>query len=509
MITAKNLPRSSFDLSHAKKFSAEMGLLYPVACFEVLPNDSLNLSYESTFRASPLAAPILHRIIVKYHSFYVPYRILMDQEDWVSFITGGEDGDDSTTLPTWSPSATGKRDAGTLWDMLFGFQGVTPDPDSLPSDFPRRAYMEIFNEYYRDVAVEPQIDWSQTPGTDQDMDGAALPAGYNGDEDMQYVAWDKDYFTVARPEQQLGDPVSLAIGSATWDTTSFLNMAGGVGLMASGTASNPELMLNSANARQNTEDMFNDNTIASVDISELRLAYQVQKWQEMNMRAGTRYPEWAKAHYGVDVNDARIQRPEFIGGAEQPVVISDIEYQAEGALDPVGTLTGKGTSMNRNKLGKLRAPEFGLVMTLMSIRPKASYHQGIARAWTRRTRYDFYDPMFANLSEQAILQRELYVDSSKTNNETIFGYIPIWDELRNLQDTVHGLMAPGQTYDYWHCGRTFSSAPTLSASFIRMHDVNDDAWAVSAQPHFFVHHYNQITASRIMPFISTPGNVDR
>lgn len=496
-ISVASVPRAAFDLSHAKKFSAYLGLLYPVACFETVPGDRISLAYESVFRASPLAAPLLHRIDVKYHAFYVPYRILWDEEDHVNFFTGGEDGDDSTSLPTWNPSATSKRDAGTLWDMLFGFQGVTPDADSLPLDFPRRAYMAIFNEWYRDVAVEPEIDWSQAVGSNLDMDGSALPTGYNGDEDLQYVAWDKDYFTSARPSQQLGDPVSLAIGSATWE----------IGTGASHT------MLGTVNAdgafNALSQDNFNANTIASVDVSELRLAFAVQKWQELNMRAGVRYPEWSKAHYGVDVRDSRVQIPEYIGGARQPVVVSDVEYTAEGTSDPVGTLAGKGTSMNSNFIGKVFCPEFGLIMVLMSIRPKAAYHQGIHRAWTRRTRWDFYDPMFANLSEQAILRRELYVNGTKSDNETVFGYAPIWDELRVLSDTVHGLLAPGQSYDYWHAGRTFSSAPTLSASFIRMHDVNDDAWAVSAQPHFFVHHLNKIKAVRPMPFISTPGNVDR
>ena len=155
-VSVASVPHAAFDMSHSKKFSAQMGLLYPVGCFETVPGDRFSLAYESVFRASPLAAPLLHRIDVKYHAFYVPYRILMDEKTWTDFITGGEDGDDASSLPVWNPSAAAKRDAGTLWDQLFGVQGVTPDADSLPLDFPRRAYMEIFNEWYRDVAVEPR-----------------------------------------------------------------------------------------------------------------------------------------------------------------------------------------------------------------------------------------------------------------------------------------------------------------------------------------------------------------
>ena len=513
-VTLQQVPRSAHDLTHAHKFSAQMGLLYPCGVWETLPGDRFpNIAYEATFRSSPLAAPLLHKIDAKFFAYYVPYRILMnDPDDWISFITGGEDGDDTTTLPTWNPSAAAKRNAGTLWDMLHNFQGVTPDSGSLPLDFGRRAYLSIFNRWFRDVAVEPEIDWTQPVGTNQDMDGAALPTGYNDDEDLQPIAWAKDRYTAARPDQQLGDPVSLAIGSATWDSSSIVdNIASGntVSFNISASDNLMRLASNSSTGMANALGFMNDNTVSSVDISELRLAFQVQKWQELNMRAGVRYPEWTRAHFGVDLKDYRIQEPEFIGSASQPIVVSDVEYTAEGATDPVGTLTGKGTSMKSGHLGSCFCPEFGLIMILMAIKPKAAYHQGIGRMWTRRDRYDFYSPEFANLSEEPILRRELYVNSVQADNETVFGYAPIWDELRTLEDQVHGLMAPGQTYDYWHAGRTFSSAPTLSASFIRMHDVNADAWAVPAQPHFFVSHLNIVKAIRPIPWISTPGNVDR
>jgi hypothetical protein len=229
------------------------------------------------------------------------------------------------------------------------------------------------------------------------------------------------------------------------------------------------------------------------------------------MRAGVRYPEWMKAFFGETIGDERIQRPEYIGGARVPIVHSEVASTYDDtANDPVGTLSGKGTAMNGNFLGKFRSREFGWLMVLMSIVPKPAYHQGIRRYFTRRTRWDYYNPLFANLSEQAVLRRELYVNGVKADNETVFGYIPIWDEHRIEMDTVHGLLAPGQTFDFWHAGRNFSSAPTLSASFVRAHDVNDDAWVLrNSEPHYFVNFANLIKAVRPMPYISTPGNVDR
>lgn len=499
-IELAKVPRSAFDLSYSKKFTCEIGLLYPVMCEETVPGDIWSVGYESVFRASPLAAPMLHRLDVRYGLYYIPNRIVMDEQDWMNFITGGEDGDDTTTLPTWNPSAAAKRNYSTLWDMLFGLGGITPDADSLPLDFPRRAYFDTFNEWFRDVAVEPAIDYTQAVGSNLDMDGNALPTGYNDDEDMQYAAWAKDYFTASRPSQQLGDPVSLSIGSATWPAFSA----------APGTSNMVKNSVSDIPGSQGTEDTLNANTIASVDVSDMRLAFQIQKWQELNMRAGVRYPEWTKAHYGISVRDDRINRPEYIGGAKQPVVVSEVaSTYDDGVNDPVGTLAGKATSMNGNFLGKFRAPEFGWVMVLMYVQPKAAYHQGLHRQFTRRTRWDFYSPEFANLSEQAILRRELYTTGVKADNETVFGYAPIWDELRTRMDTVHGEMRPGITFDYWHMGRLFSAPPTLSASFIRMYDVNDDPWVTTGGFHFFVNHANLVKVVRPMPFISSPGNVDR
>lgn len=505
-ISISKPPRAAFSLSHSRKFSCEMGLIYPVLCLETLPGDVWKIGYEAVFRASPLLAPILHRIDVFFRAYWVPNRIEHeDQQEWIDFITGGRDGADATTLPTWTPTAAGKTDPGTLFDMLHGISGFIPSANSVPLDYGRRGYLDIFNEWYRDATVEPEIDYFQAPGTNQDVDGDPLPTGYNDDEDLQFAAWEKDYFTAARPDQQLGDPVSLPIGSAVFNPASFavgtpgndLEFSSGVG----------GFFLPNAGSATYAEETFNDNTIASVDISVLRLGFQVQRWEELNMRAGVRYPEFIKAHFNESVRDERVQRPEYLGGAMQPVVVSEIPYQAEGAGDPVGTLTGKASSMNGNYLAKVRTPEHGFLFVLMYVRPKATYQQGIHRQWTRRTRFEFYDPLFANLSEQAVYRREIYCNTNDNDNETIFGFSPIWDEYRTYMDSCHGLMRAD--FDYWHLTRQFSSAPTLSASFIRMHDIRDDAWAVPSQPHFFVNHYNDVTVTRSMPIISTPGNVDR
>lgn len=512
-INTPKVPMTPFDMSYGRRFSAEMGLVYPLHFGEVLPRDRWTMACDCAFRASPQLSPLLHKLEFVVHAFYSPTRTLhSDEQDWINIFTGGEDGDDATAMPTWSPSAAAKRNQGTLWDMLHNFSEVTPDADSLPVDYGRRQYMDIFNNYLRDVDVEPEIDWTQAVGSNQDMDAAALPTGYNDDEDMQYAGWAKDYFTSCRTSQELGDAETLPLsGNLGIDASSAVS-----GTIASQNVyldtTTPDTLNAGASGAQNAnletalEKMTADAADATmITIHDFRLSLMTQRWKELNMRAGVRYPEYVFSQYGADVGDGRWNRPEWIGSAVLPVTTNEITYTAEGASDPVGTLTGKATVMGGNYIGKFTAPEHGWLMVLGWFRPKATYSQGIHRSLVMRDRYDIYAPIFRNLSEQAVLQREIYVGTVKGNNETVFGYIPAWDHYRINMDVCNGLLKPGQTFDYWHMSREFASAPTLSASFLRMHEIRDDAWAVPAQPHFFCHWQNILHAVRPMPAISTPG----
>jgi len=485
--------RSVFNLSYEKKFTGDMGVLYPIMCDEVIPGDVFTLGYECVLRAMPLVAPIIHQIDIVVHYFFDPYRLLFD--DWEIFITGDTDGLDATTLPTWDPSGAPQVGDGTLWDFLYGIHGTQPDADSNPLDFPRRAYFHIYNEYYRDQNLITEIDWTAAPGTDVK------------DESLMKIAWEKDYFTAAATDQQRGTAPALPISGTTnavWPAAGGANQT----TMSYDTTASPFPPFHA-----NDKDALENNTVdfsgaTTFDVADLRLAIQIQRWQERNMRAGVRYEEFIKAHYGVRPGDDRLDRPEYIGGAKQPVIVSEVlQTESSDATTPQGTLAGHGISTDRRKIGTYRANEFGLIMGFMSIRPKPAYDQGLNRQWLRNTRYDFYSPEFANLSEQGILQREIFIDAVKANNETLFGYAGHWDEMRTKPNMLHGLMHTGESFDHWHIARQFGAAPTLNETFVEM-TPRDDAWAAPSEPQFICNYANIIKAARPMPEISEPGMMD-
>ena len=260
-----------------------------------------------------------------------------------------------------------------------------------------------------------------------------------------------------------------------------------------------------------TKGLLENNTIdlstaTTFNVADLRLAFQIQKWMERNARAGARYTESLQAHFGVSPRDERLQRPEYIGGSKTPVIVSEVlQTSSTDATSPQGNMAGHGVSVASTFCGKYRATEHGLIMGIMSIMPRTMYQQGMDRQWLRRSRYDFYFPEFANLSEQAILNCELYATSNEATNKAIFGYQGRYDEMRTKRNMVCGQMR--STFDYWHLGRIFSTAPALNSTFLLC--VPDKRiFAVPSEPGFIVQFANLIKAWRPMPIQSDPGLID-
>jgi hypothetical protein len=488
-VAPANVGRSVFDLSYQKKLTCDMGQLIPVQCDEVVPGDVWSMGVEAMIRFQAMVAPIQHEVNVSFHTFEVPYRLMWD--DWEDFITGGEDGNDTSTIPTWNCSDVA---VGSLWDYLGFPTGVTPDADSRPLDFPKRAYNMIWNEYYRDQNVDSEVTVDTS-------------------EDILYRRWEKDYFGSALPWQQRGTAPALPISgttSAVWASGTFANAAPPA---AAGfnTSADTRMWVNGGTPMANALGMFNDNTVdlsaaTTFDVADLRLAFQIQKWMERNARAGARYVEFLRAHFGVAPRDERFQRPIYRGGAKMPVIVSEVlQTSSTDATSPQGNQAGHGMTLGREFTSKFRVSEFGLVMTLMSIMPKAAYSQGIDRQWLRSTRYDFYHPEFANLSEQAILRRELYLNGTKTDNETIFGYQGRYSEMRAKRDQISGLYRT--TFNFWHLGREFSGAPLLNSSFLEC-DPRKDIFAVPGEPACNVTIGNRIKALRPLPYVPVPGLID-
>jgi len=500
--------RSVFDLTYSKLLTCDMGQLIPIQCDEVVPGDIFEMGVQAVVRFQPLVAPILHEINLYTHTFFVPYRKLWEEagtDNWETFITGGADGDQAPTIPTWTPTT---YDQGSLWDFL----GFPPDVDpelARPIDFPRRAYNFILNSYYLDENLDTELLLSN--------------------EDIINRRWEKDYFTSALPWQQKGTAVALPLAgnvpvqgigknTDTWEggaqgtiyesgQTAPVSYAGASSINPGG--ANTDFYVRRAGSTSYPNITADLSLGTSVDISDLRLAFQIQKWMERNARSGNRYFEFLQSHFSVGGNlDSRLQRPEYIGGTKSPIIISEVVQQSETDTTPQGNLAGHGITATNSYTGKYRVQEYGLIMTIMSVMPRSMYSQGIDRQWLRRTKFDFYFPEFMNLSEQAITQAEICaIDGSSTDNQNIFGYQGRYDELRTKNNMVVSQMR--DTFNYWHLGREFDpgTPPELNTSFIECVP-RKDIFAAPSEPGLIISVANIIKAIRPLPVQAEPGLTD-
>ena len=489
--------RSSFNLSYEKKFTCDMGQLIPVLCDEMVPGDSFTIGNECVIRFQPLVAPTLHEINQFVHYFFVPYRLL--DENWEDFITGGPDGksdegDDAIVLPRWLPDVADTA-VGSLWDFLGFPVGVVPT-GSCPLDYPRRAYNFVWNEFYRDQNLQEECLLTNA---------LILNRG-----------WQKDYFTSALPWQQRGTAPALPISgtskavfqSALPREDNNLDVDakfqknydfGPIDNASYGVSGGFKIALDN-----NIVDL---NSLSTFDVADLRLAFQIQRWMERNALGGARYTEFLTAHFGISPRDERLQRPEFIGGTKTPILISEVLQTSATSTTPQGNLAGHAISASRNFAGKYTAREFGLVIGFMSVMPKPSYSQGINRQWLRETRYDFYFPSFANLSEQAVEQAEIFATGVELENKTIFGYQGRYNEMRYKPNQICSEMR--SLFEYWHLGRKFATAPLLNEEFVECKpDALKRIFAVPGKPGLIVNFANVIKAIRPLPVFPEPGRID-
>lgn len=508
-----NPGRSVFDLSYEKKFTCDMGQLIPIFCDEVVPGDVFTIGSEVLVRAMPLIAPIMHQINVFTHWFFVPYRLLW--EDWEEFITGGKDGQVDIPLPRWPvritmPNATyPTNEIGSLWDYM-GFPVGSDCAGVEPMDFPRRAYNFVWNEYYRDQNLEDEIDIHQNPVN-----------AHIDEYKIRIRHWEKDYFTSALPWQQRGIAPALPISGVTNAIFNgpIMNSPPGdpqVTLINRSIGMSAATMVGSeATGSQGTNilrNWFNNNTVdfanaATFNVADLRLAFQIQLWMERNARAGVRYKEFLLSHFGMTVADDRLDRPEYIGGSRNPIIVSEVLQTSESQTTPQGNMAGHGITVGGTRIGTKRVEEFGLIIGIMSIMPRPDYMQGVDRQWLRETRYDFYFPEFANLSEQAIWQGELIAGNDPVENKRIFGWQGRYDEMRFKRNMICGLMRTD--FAHWHLGRVFDSnhPPRLNPEFLQC--VPDKRiFEVPSEPGFVVTAGNMVRAVRPMPVQSNPGLID-
>lgn len=497
-----------FDLSHDVKLSFNMGQLVPIMCVECVPGDKFNISCESLLRFAPLVSPVMHRMDVTMHYFFVPYRLLWPH--WEDFITNTKDsGNQVPAFPTvnmgFSPVTT--------YTELADYLGI-PTPH-VPADsineavsaLPFAAYQKIYSEYYRDQNLvidtfEPLADGDNT------ADHATLCK-------LQYRAWEHDYFTSGLPFAQKGAEVDIPVGTVILDPTNdnpwtVRESAFNIPITSPHNPANGALTgaiptgeLTTAGLTASQLDPEGSLVVEGTTINTLRRAFKLQEWLEKNARGGTRYIENILSHFGVRSSDKRLQRPEYITGTKSPVVISEIANTTglTGQL-PQGNLAGHGISVTAGKYGSYRCEEHGVIMGIMSCLPKTAYQQGINKMWLKRANTDFFWPSFAHLGEQPIENRELFAYEATGGSDT-FAYIPRYAEYKYEPSRVAGQFRT--TLDFWHLGRIFSTAPALNQTFIECKpDTRIFAVEDPTVNKLYCHVYNKIKAVRPMPKFGTP-----
>lgn len=454
------MKRSKFSLSHTKLLSCDMGELVPCGLVEVLPGDTMQQATSLLLRLAPLMAPVYHNVDVRIHHWYVPHRLIW--QDWENFITGGPDGNNASVYPTITFGGGSGAAVGSLADYL----GVPTGVNNLEvSALPFRAYALIFNEFYRDQDLVTPLTVNIASGADTTTN-----------KDLQNVGWEKDYFTSSRPWEQKGPSITIPIG----DKAPVGLKAGTSGMIARNSTTNASLNSESPTSNNGSGQIrYNTGSpvtavldpngrleadlsaVSGISINLLREAFGLQRMSEARARYGSRYTEYLR-YLGVRSSDARLQRPEYLGGGRQNIQFSEVLQTAEGDA-PVGTMRGHGISGLRSNRYRRYFEEHGYVLSLVSVRPKTIYMQGLPRTWNRRTKEDFWQLELQHIGQQAVLNKEL--DASHASPNSTFGYQDRYDEYRRMESSVSGEFRT--VLDFWHMARDFSTDPALNGTFVK------------------------------------------
>lgn len=512
-------PKSNtFNLSHDHKLTGRMGKLIPFFLQECYPADKFNLGTEALIRFAPLIAPVMHKVDVYFHYFFVPNRILW--KNWEYWINK-QDNEDYT--PPYIQGAAGIENIKPILKGSVGDYFGLPVCENMTepiSALPFAAYQRIFQEYYQDqnndnTYVEEKFMLQDGPVSQQLFEG------------MNFVrsrAWEHDYFTSALPFAQKGEAVNIPlflsgfadISYKTDPTTQQLVQSDGTVVPGADTLEvdvNGFMKLNDGttvklNLSQLQADLNNQGALSGT-INDLRRAMALQRWLELNARAGTRYAELLRAHFGTSPRDERLQRPEYIGGSKQPVIISEVLQTSNTVEDvsPQANMAGHGVSAAQGNEFSYYCQEHGWIIGIMSVMPTTAYFQGIPRHFSRLDQLDYYWPQFANIGEQEIRRKEIFyqVDEQADNNQT-FGYIPRYAELRFSPSRVSGDFR--DSLRFWHLGRYFENTPQLNREFISC-DPSDRIFAVQDEneDNLWCHIYIKNYAQRALPLFGTPAGL--
>lgn len=466
------MKRSKHSLSHYHLTSMNQGALVPISMFEVLPGDTVQMSTSALVRMSPLVSPVMHPVHARIHHWYVPYRLIWNEFE--NFITGGPDGLNASVAPFIQLNTR-----NVLAGSLLNYFGVPINNYTTAvniSALPLRAYALIFNENYRDQDLVSAIPMSVSSGADGTTNLT-----------LQNVAWEKDYFTAARPFEQKGATASVAISTVPSTAGQIrlqaTNLAGSGAL--TGAAGTGVFQVAGANA------YYDPAGSMAIDVNDLRESLAIQRYREARARFGSRYTEYLR-YLGVKSSDARLNRPEYLGGGKQTVQFSEVLQTAEGT-NPVGMMRGHGIGAMRSNRWRRFFEEHGVVISLMSTVPRTVYMQAMNRSWFRTTKEMYWQKELEHIGQQTITQKEVYAPGPLPND--IFGYQDRYDEYRRQESRVSGEFA--STLKYWHMARDLGAAPALNASFVQANPTNR-VYASTTSDQMYVMAMHSIQARRMV-----------
>lgn len=543
--------RTQFDLSHGVKTSMNVGTLYPTYIQEVVPGDTFKVDSSFVTRvSSSFLKPVMDNVYQDTYFFFVPNRLVFN--DWEKFFGSAEPDDWTEPETVRVPSVGGTVSPGTVGDYLGLPVNATFDNDNSAegylSDLPFRAFAKIYNDWFRDENLIDSVYIPKADNVSSNMNNDPWgPNNYHGK--LPKVSKYHDYFTSCLPGTQkgpavtvggksvpvmsdisthdMGNPIQAGYKYANGSRYLFApgaNMNATVRNPASGSSDSANLGLHPVSQNEGVSPVYmTDSSLVAdvppISVSDLRISFQLQKYLEKNARGGTRYTEFILSHFGVQSPDARLQRSEFLGGSRQPLSIQQVAStngsNVNGNTASLADLGAYSLSNGRASFNK-GFVEHGFIIGVTCLRYKHTYQQGVERFWIRNDFADFYDPLFANISEQPVYRSEIFVPTGSTSidlKDNVFGYNEAFADMRYRPNRVTGQMrsAVSNNFDIWHFADEYSNAPILSKDFIEeTPNFVDRTLAVPSDTadQFIVDIFHKVKAIREMPLYSIPGLVD-